>query len=123
MDFFGGWVGLSGDTVVVTAIGDDTTAGINAGSAYAFVRDDNTWTEQARIFASDGISGDFFGTSVALEGDTAVVGAASDDTAAGVDAGSVDVYEVSAASTCSQFGRRGAALTKSGHTSACTAIL
>ena len=107
VDFFGGWVGLSGDTAVVTAIGDDTTAGVNAGSAYVFVRDGNTWTEQARIFALDGVSGDFFGTSVALEGDIAVIGAVSDDTAAGVDAGSVYVYQLSAGSTCSITGTEG----------------
>src|SRR5688572_18358184 len=48
-------------------------------------------TEEARLLASDGQAGDAFGT-VALDGDTALVGASSDDTAAGVNAGSVYVF-------------------------------
>jgi hypothetical protein len=36
---------------------------------------DPTWTQQQELTASDGVSGDSFGISVALSGDTAVIGA------------------------------------------------
>jgi Ca2+-binding RTX toxin-like protein len=92
VDEFGSSVAVAGDTLLVGAFIDDTTAGINAGSAYVFVRDGNSWTEQAHMFASDGSDADQFGLAVALDGNTAVVGAYADDTAAGVDVGSVYVF-------------------------------
>jgi uncharacterized repeat protein (TIGR01451 family) len=72
-DFFGGAASISGDTVVVGAPGDDTGAGVDAGSAYVFVRAGATWSEQQKIFAPNGAPGDFFGGSVALSGDTAAI--------------------------------------------------
>ena len=54
---------------------DDTTGGGNAGSAYVFVRSGTTWSEQAKLTASDAADDDSFGYSVAVSGDTAVVGA------------------------------------------------
>ena len=84
-------VSVSGDTVVVGAIGDDTLGGEDAGSAYVFVRSGTTWTEQQKILASDGSASDYFGSSVSVSGDTAVVGAYGDDTA-GAFAGSAYVF-------------------------------
>jgi hypothetical protein len=78
-DLFGSSVAISGDTVVVGAPEDDTSSGINAGSAYVFVRNETGWREQAALQAGDGTLGDFFGTSVAISGDTIVVGAYGDD--------------------------------------------
>ncbi len=49
-------------------------------------------TLQAKLTASDGASGDLFGWSVAVDGDTAVVGAFGDDTAAGLYAGSAYAF-------------------------------
>ena len=49
-----------------------------ANKAYVFVRDGVTWTPQAKLTVSDLDAGDFFG-SVALFGDTAVIGADGDD--------------------------------------------
>ncbi|NOK11951.1 DUF7507 domain-containing protein [Corallococcus exercitus] len=91
-DVFGSGVALSGDTAVVGAYGDDTAAGVNAGAAYVFVRSGTTWSEQAKLTASDAAEGDQLGSAVALSGDTVVVGAALDDTAAGTNAGSAYVY-------------------------------
>ena len=45
------------------------------GSAYVFTRSGTTWTQQAKLTASDGAADDCFGDSVALSGDTALVGA------------------------------------------------
>ena len=77
-DRFGLAVAISGDTAVVGAWGDDDS-GSNSGSAYVFVRSGVTWSQQAKLTASDPAPEDWFGTSVAISGDTAVVGALLDD--------------------------------------------
>ena len=74
-DDFGWSVALSGGTAVVGALNHDTAAGENAGSAYVFVRSGTTWSEQAKLTASDAAAGDYFGWSVSLSGDTLAVGA------------------------------------------------
>lgn len=91
-DNFGIRVDLSGDTAIVGAYADDHAGGIDAGSAYVFVRSGGIWTEQAKLIASDAAAGDFFGLAVAVAGDTAVIGARQDDHAAGTDAGSAYVF-------------------------------
>jgi predicted amidohydrolase len=77
-DFFGTSVSISGDTIVVGSRGDDDK-GSNSGSAYVFVRNGSTWTQQAKLLASDGAASDFFGRSVSISGDTIIVGAEGDD--------------------------------------------
>ena len=59
-------------------MGDDDN-GINSGSAYVFVRSGSEWTKQAKLTAGDGASSDFFGISVSVSGDKAIVGASGDD--------------------------------------------
>ena len=78
-DTFGREVAISGDTVIVGARLEDT-GGSAAGAAYIFTRSGTTWTEQAKIQASDASASDAFGWSVAIDGDTAIVGAATEDT-------------------------------------------
>jgi hypothetical protein len=75
---FGDSVALNGDTLVVGASGDDDK-GDMSGSAYIYVRSGTTWSQQQKLVASDGVAGDSFGVFVALDGDTAVVGAYGDD--------------------------------------------
>ena len=80
-DYFGCSVAISGDTVVVGAYGDDD-AGYLSGSAYIFSRNSggaNKWGEVKKLTASDTAEGDFFGGSVAISGDTVVVGAYYND--------------------------------------------
>ena len=81
-DIFGYSVAVSGDgnTAVIGAYGDDDR-GIESGSAYVFTRSGSSWTQQAKLTASDGAAGDLFGWSVAVSGDgsTAVIGAHGDD--------------------------------------------
>ena len=78
-DGFGFSVAVSGDTVVVGAEVDDVGSNSNQGSAYVFVRPVGGWagslTENAKLIASDGATDDFFGISVAVSGDTVIVGA------------------------------------------------
>ncbi|MDA0243450.1 MAG: hypothetical protein OT477_08545 [Chloroflexi bacterium] len=77
-DEFGRFVAVSGDTAVIGVIGDDD-GGIDSGSAYVFARTGVAWSEQAKLTASDSAADDNFGISVAVSGDTAVIGADSDD--------------------------------------------
>jgi hypothetical protein len=86
-DQFGISVSVSGDTMVVGANLDDHAGGTNAGSAYVFTRTGGVWTQQAKRTAADAAGGDQLGISVAVSGDTAVVGAIGDDDA-GTDSGS-----------------------------------
>ncbi|MEI8090525.1 MAG: MBG domain-containing protein [Opitutaceae bacterium] len=88
-DHFGCSVAVSGDTVVVGAYQEDSsTTGVNstpntsfsdAGAAYVFVRNGTTWTQQAYLKAAKVTAGDWFGVSVAVSGDTLVVGASRED--------------------------------------------
>ena len=90
LDRFGVSVALDGDTALVGAYFDDD-AGVDSGSAYVFVRSGGVWSEQDKLVASDGAAGDQLGNSLALSGDTALVGAYTDDDA-GVDSGSAYVF-------------------------------
>lgn len=73
-DLFGYSVSISGDTVIVGALGDSDN-GNTSGSAYVFVRDKTgVWTQQAKLLPSDGKHGNEFGISVAISGDTAIAG-------------------------------------------------
>ncbi len=91
-DHFGVSIGISGDNVVVGADDDDMGGNANQGSAYVFVRSGVSWTQQAQLSASDGAGGDNFGVSVAISGDTVVVGAASDDVGTNNGQGSAYVF-------------------------------
>ncbi len=87
-DHFGFSVSIDGDTVVIGAEGDDG----GRGSAYVFVRSGMTWSEQAKLTASDGATNDKFGVGVAVQEDRAVVGAKFDDDNQ-IDSGSVYVFD------------------------------
>jgi hypothetical protein len=91
-DWFGCSVAISGDYAVVGAGGDDDYDGIDSGSAHIFKRDGTAWTEQAKITASDGTAYEYFGLSVAISGDYAVVGV-QDDYDAGLYSGSAHIFK------------------------------
>ena len=104
-DRFGEAVSISGDTIVVGAEGEDSnTTGINgpeddnslpeSGAAYVFVRSGTSWSQQAYLKASNAdavedpdddegdLNGDGFGESVAILGDSIVVGSGGEDSSA-----------------------------------------
>jgi len=77
--YFGYSLSLDGDTALIGSYHDDDN-GWWSGSAYVYRYDpgSGTWTEEAKLLASTGDSGDRFGNSVALDGDTAFIGAEYD---------------------------------------------
>ncbi len=89
---FGYSVAVLGDTLAVGAIGDRSSAtGINgsgananvvSGAAYVFTRSGTIWSQQAYVKASNTGVGASFGLSIALAGDTMVVGADGERSAA-----------------------------------------
>lgn len=91
-DWFGSAVALSGDRLVVGASGDTIGSNAYQGSAYIFTRSGTTWTQQEKLFASDGARDDAFGVAVALSGDTVVVGAHRNKIGANYAQGAVYVY-------------------------------
>jgi len=81
MDYFGDRVAISGDFALVGAKMEDGIAD-RSGSVYSFRRTAvNTWDQgpTAKIMADDGGSMQFFGRSVAVDGEYAVVGADGSD--------------------------------------------
>ena len=70
-DDLGFSVSVSGDTAVIGASGVNN----GQGAAYVFVRNGGVWTQQQKLTASDGAAQDMFGTSVSVDGNTAVIGA------------------------------------------------
>ncbi len=88
-DHFGSSAAISGDTALVGA--PDSAVGLNAGQglAYVFSRPLAGWngtrSQTAELSAFGGGAGDHFGSSVAISGDTALVGAP--DSALGLNAG------------------------------------
>ncbi len=88
-DFFGTSVAIDGDTVAVGAIGESSSSAAlpadnsarNSGAVYTFQRTDTTWQQQAFLKAAILDSGDAFGTSLSLHGDTLAIGAPNEDSA------------------------------------------
>ena len=74
-DLFGSSVAISGGHILVGAFGDDDL-GSNSGSAYVF--EVGTWTEVAKLTASDGQAFDRFGVAATIAGNRAIVGAWGD---------------------------------------------
>jgi len=86
-DSFGWSLALSEDTLAIGVPGDDSSQGgvdgnatdnraPESGAVYVFVRKSGAWSQQAYLKPSEPRAGGFFGASVAIDGDTLVVGAA-----------------------------------------------
>jgi len=92
-DKFGWSVAISGNRVVIGADREDSaTSGVNgdqvdngapgAGAAYVFMRREVGWVQEAYLKASNTDEEDYFGQAVAISGDTVMVGASGEDSAA-----------------------------------------
>ena len=79
-----GQLSMSGDGTRI--VGGSYTMSSNTGAAYVFDLSGTTWSQTAKLIASDGQAGDFFGSAVAMnsDGSVIVVGAESVDIAGGV---------------------------------------
>ena len=74
-DEFGSTVAADGTTAVVAADGALVGANYGQGAAYVYSLSRDTWTQQAKLIADDGVTDDNFGRSVAVSGSTVLVGA------------------------------------------------
>jgi len=100
-DSFGYSVAIDTGVAIVGAYEDDDS-GDSSGSAYIYSQNvDGTWSEADILQASDGEAYDYFGKSVSIWGDVAVVGAAGDDDE-GTSAGAAYVFTKNADDTWSQ---------------------
>lgn len=73
-DNFGFSVAIDGNYAIVGALHDDNDGDADSGSAYIFYRGGSGWQQQAKITADDAAAGNYFGFSVAISGDYAIIG-------------------------------------------------
>ncbi|MBN2778841.1 MAG: choice-of-anchor D domain-containing protein [Bacteroidales bacterium] len=97
-DYFGNSVAIYGDIVVVGAWSSNTdelsgSYKENAGAVYIFQYISGTWTQIQKLVASDRQIDDYFGVSVAIDGDYIVVGAHNEDAGGLLDAGSAYIFK------------------------------
>jgi hypothetical protein len=74
-DTFGASLSLYDDMLLVGAPWKDEPGLFSSGAVYVYRFDDSHWSEEARLRASDASESDYFGTSVSLAGDVALIGA------------------------------------------------
>ncbi len=92
-DRFGADVAISGNLAIVGQ--QEVLLDIQAygsSSAYIFRFNGNEWVQEKKLTAADGFAGDYFGNSVAISEDYALVGSAYDDDK-GIESGSVYAYK------------------------------
>ncbi|WP_413934108.1 integrin [Nitrospira sp. BLG_1] len=131
-DKFGSAVAIDGDTLVVGAQEEDSgSSGINGnqsnnsgndiGAVYVFVRSGGIWTQQAYLKASNPDDLDTFGTSVAISGNTIVVGAQGEDSNATGVTGNQSDNSVAQAGAAYVFVRNGTTWTQQAYLKPSTA--
>lgn len=91
-DFFGAATAIGDDVVLVGANQDDTPNGGNSGSVYVYRFNGSVWVEEAKLIGGDTTEGNYFGIAVSISGNRAVVGAGTQDCAAGENCGAAYVY-------------------------------
>jgi len=83
-DSFGASVAISDDFLMVVGAYTDDDRGAFAGAAYVFeLGTDGAWKQEAKLYNAGPAASDFFGTSAAIDGNWAAVGAPGDDTRQG----------------------------------------
>jgi MYXO-CTERM domain-containing protein len=89
---FGSSVATWGDMAVVGSYWDEDN-GDYSGSAYTYRNIENVWTQQFKYLPDDGVIGQLFGISAAMDGDRVIVGANGDDDN-GIDSGAAYQFSV-----------------------------
>ena len=128
-DRFGSAVAIDGDRAVVGAPQEN----FQFGAAYVFVRTNGVWRQEAKLTGTGGADVNFFGQSVAIHGDTIVIGAITEDSSGAINSGAAYVFVRSGsnwapqqkleASDALQSDRFGASVSISGDTVAVGALL
>lgn len=92
---FGGTLAVSGNTLFVGV--PEKTVGTNTkqGAVYVFTLSGSTWTQTQKLVASDGAASDWFGTAIAVSGNTALIGANFHTVGANTGQGVVYVFQLS----------------------------
>jgi hypothetical protein len=94
-DNFGENASIRNEIAVISSPYNDEIA-TNAGAVYVFEKDSSgTWTQSAKIQASNGIASEFFGTSIAFDGNIMVIGATGHDSSNVDGSGSAYIYRLS----------------------------
>ena len=83
-DRFGATIVIQGDTAAITAIGDGLHTGDEEGSVYIFQRSGSAWTEVTRLVSPTPTFYGRFGDSLALDGNTLLVGAPGENALRGI---------------------------------------
>ncbi len=74
-NYFGQAAAISGDNIVIGAYGASVNGNALQGAAYVYTHVGGTWTFVKKLVADDAVGGEFFGRSVAMSGNRALVGA------------------------------------------------
>lgn len=88
---FGASLAIQGDNLLVGAAWETITQPAQ-GSVYYFTRSGGVWTQQQRIIPAFVGAGHRFGTSIAMDGNTIIVGVPDTNNFGGVPYGSVDIF-------------------------------
>lgn len=91
-DYFGNSVSISGNLAIVGAYLDDVGSNADQGSVSIYQYDGTNWVLMEKIIQTGGLASDYFGKSVSVSGDYAMVTAHSDDVGSNLDQGSATVY-------------------------------
>src|SRR5262249_7439540 len=97
-------VAVDGNTAIAGGYGFHSATTANTGAAYVYVRSGSTWSQLAKLTASDGASGNEFGWSVGVSGTVAIIGSPYNKNAAGRSAGAAYLY-VQSGTTWPQQGK------------------
>ncbi len=90
-DLFGLSMNITGDYAIIGAYGNEDN-GSQSGSAYIFHNSAGIWTETSKLIASDGDENDFFGISVGIYNDYAIVGADESANNGGANSGTAYIF-------------------------------
>ncbi len=89
---FGEFIALDGNTALISDNGARVNGFADRGAAYVFERNDESWSQQQQLIDSNGAVGDNFGVTVALDSETAVIGANRVDIGGNENQGAVHIF-------------------------------
>jgi uncharacterized protein (TIGR03437 family) len=95
LEAFGGSVSLSGNRLAVSAPAANIENQAFRGAVYIYEGAASTWEQRAKLTAGEGGPTDSFGVSLALDGDTLLVGSPSDSAGNHFNQGATYVYVAS----------------------------